>query len=62
MNNDHGTTSVVNEVCCRKSIGRLIIKLILKNVEFHKSSDGDWFEFFELLINDVAENFELFEL
>ena len=54
INNDHGTKSIVNEVSCRKSKGRLIIKLITKIVEFFKSSDGDWFE---LLMNDVAEFF-----
>ena len=63
MNGDHGATfnTIVNEVSYRKSKGRLIIKLILKIVEFYKSSDGDWFEFFVLLMNDVAEFFELFE-
>ena len=55
--NDHRAKSIVNEVFCRKSEGKLIMKTNLKIVEFYKSSDRDWFEFFELLMNNVAEVF-----
>ena len=39
---------------------KLIMDIIKKFLNFYKTEDKDYFEFFEIIFNDVAEVMELF--
>ena len=43
----------------QKTKGKILMKIFKRFVEFYKSENEDWFDFFEILINDVAELFNI---